>query len=168
MPTEEQTSRGTNWACSAGGRLCIGQRLLIPDRTITKLGFWIYKLGAPPGNVTFRIRKVAGNVLVAEKVWGLANDLPGGSTYEEVTFDTPVALNEEVYIAPWYESGDGGNCMYVGFSFANVKAGEMYSHYTTTWGDNAARDGAYIYTYQDPPVPAVGAVPANLMAAGVI
>lgn len=151
MPVEEQPLQDIQWPCYAGLRLGIGQRLTIPNRSVTKLGFWLYKDGVPPGNVTFRIRKVLGDVLIAEKIWGLANDLPGILTYEEAELDIPVTVNEEVRIAPFIEGGDAANHVHVAFKNGDVKGGELWTQFSPPWGDNATRDGTYRYTWEEPP-----------------
>jgi len=146
---EEQTQYDTDWPLYSAIRTAIGQRLTISDRKVVKLGFWAKKAGAPPGNVIFRIHRVSDNALLAEKVWGLAVDLPVTTTYLEATLDTPITINEEVRIAAWYESGDADNNVRVSFEWGDVKAGEYWTQWTgAAWGDNTGREGAYRYTYR--------------------
>ncbi|MBA7630708.1 hypothetical protein ES703_38232 [subsurface metagenome] len=149
--TEEQTQYDESYTIYAVIRPAVGQRLTIANRQLTKLGFWLKKHGSPTADITFRIRRVSDNGLIAEKVWGNAADLPETDTYEEVTLDTPVTINEEVRISPWYEAGDGNNCVRVSSKGADVKANEVHTSYLSEeWSDDGSRDCTYRYKYYLP------------------
>jgi hypothetical protein len=148
--TEEQTQHDESYTIYAVIRPAVGQRLTIANRQLTKLGFWLTKQGSPTADITFRIRRVSDNGLIAEKVWGNAADLPETETYEEVTLDTPVTINEEVRISPWYEAGDGNNCVRVSSKGADVKANEVHTSYLSEeWSDDGSRDCTYRYKYYE-------------------
>lgn len=148
--TEEQTQYDYDWPLYIGLRVAIGQRLTIPNREVTKLGFWIFKVGSPAGDVTFRIYRVSDNSLVAEKVLRDAADLAISVTYEEVTLDTPVTINEEVRIAPFFQAGDASNHIEVAFQSTDVKANEIWTTKpNAAWGDSPTRDCAYRYKYYE-------------------
>ena len=155
MATEEQIAYNVSSGIYAGFRIRVGQRLTIPNRTITKLSFRLYKRGSPTGNVTLTIRKVSDDSILASKVWGnasalVATDYPGAWT--EVTFDTPVLVDEEVRILVEYSGGNSSN--YVGYVYrsADVKADEFYTYYLASYTDVTAQDHTYIYTYAPPVV----------------
>ena len=80
--TEEQTEHDSYFGTYGGNIHTRGQKLTIANRKVTKLGFWLFKGGDPTGNVTFQIRKVSDDSLIASQVWGDAADLPTEITYE--------------------------------------------------------------------------------------
>ena len=98
MATEEQTAYNDflSLLVTEAGR--IGQKLTITNRTVTKLGFWLGKKNSPVGDVTFTIRRVSNDAVLGSKVWGNATSLTTSPVYREATFDSPVAVNELVYI----------------------------------------------------------------------
>ena len=95
MAVEEQTSYNTWLGLYGASWLKAGQRLIIPNREITKLGFWLNKAGAPTGNVTFEIRRISPDEIINSKVWGDAGALSVDIIYREVTFDTPLTIDED-------------------------------------------------------------------------
>lgn len=146
MATEEQTDYNGLLSLYAGGYVRAGQRLTIANRTITKLSFPLSKVSSPTGDVTFTIRKIADNIL-ASKVWGNAADLTTSIVWYEVTFNTPVTINEEVRILVEFSGGDNGNYVRYSFQSTDVKADETITYYGSSYVDNSDYDGAYIYTY---------------------
>lgn len=171
MPVEEQIQIDSAWPLYAGLRIGMAQRLTVPNREISKLGFWLTRDGAPPGDITFVIRRTSDDGVIVTKVWGLASDVPLSVTYEEITWDSPVTIDEEVRVAIFYTGGDGSNNIKVSFKGSDVKADEIWSQWTTSWGDNAGRDCAYRYTYEE----AAGGIEdksanmgAKMLAAGLI
>ena len=133
----------------------VGQLLDIWDRTVFKLAFKTRKIGAPPAStITFTIRKFAGDVLVASKLWGTADNVPVAATWLEVTFDTPVYVNEKVRILMEWAGAPGNGDQRLAFYATNfsVKAGENVTRYTAGayGGDVAAWDATYSYTYDLP------------------
>lgn len=125
-----------------------GQKLTIPNREVTKLAFVIKRFGGATGDVTFAIRKVSDGSILASKVWGDAGDLPTTPTWEEVTFDTPVTINEEVWI--YTEFLGGTTYAHILFYRQNtdVKADEVVGYYRNeAWTDIIGQDAAYRYTY---------------------
>ena len=73
-----------------------GQRLTIPGRTVSRLAFYILKVGNPTGNILFGINKVSDDSVIMRKVLGDASTLQTVKTWEEVIFDTPTFINDEV------------------------------------------------------------------------
>lgn len=146
--TEEQTQYDFFVDLATGYQEYGGQKLTISNRTVKKLGFWLKKYGNPTGDITFEIRKVSDDSLINSKVWGDAGDLTITDTYEEVEFDTPQTINEEVRILV-YSPGDlYGNNVRVGYLNDDVKADECYTYGKPAgWHDKTVQDFAYRYTY---------------------
>jgi len=113
-----------------------GQRLSIPNRTVTKLSFRLKKFGNPAGDITFIIREVeAPQAILLTKVLANANTLTTSGVWYEATFDTPATIDEEItYPAGedtggvWayceFVDGDAGNYVMVSYSPNAVKPGE--------------------------------------------
>ena len=145
---EQQTEYTENYGTITYGPGREGQRLTIPNRTITKLAFYICKRGAPTGTVTFTIRKVSDDSIIASKLWGNAADLPLLiDTWEKVTFDTPVLVNEEVRILFETTAGDISNCVLSRRTATDVKAGEQYSYKPSGGGAYVDYAGDFMYKY---------------------
>ncbi len=148
--TEEQTDHSVELASlRAGSYKRAAQRLTITARTVTKLAFYIRRIGAPTGDVTFTIRKVSDDSLINSKVWGDAADLPTTGAWQEAEFDSPVSVNQEVRISVEFYGGSMNNeVRFVGVT-ADVKPGEWFEWFTagSVWAKPAEWDFAYIYTY---------------------
>jgi len=168
MAVEEQTEVQFDWALYSGGNTRGGQKLTISNRQVTKLGFWLMKTNAPTGDVTLTIRKVSDNAIILSKVWGDAAELPTERTYEEVEFDTPATINEEVRILTEFTGGSTENQVKVAIKLSDVKADEQFTYYESPSWTETDYDCAYRYTYEEPPAPAGGGGPASLVAAGII
>jgi len=169
MATEEQTQYDVHTHLYAASYWRAAQKLTIANREVTKLAFVLKKDGSPTDDITFGIRRVSDNGLIASKVWGNAATLTTSPAWKEAELDSPVTINEEVYIYAEYNYGDASDHPHAAYKNSDVKADEIYSeHFGTTWYDRADRDLAYIYTYTDPPAVGGGGGPANLVAAGVI
>ena len=150
MATESQTNIGIPMVeLRSGGGIRAGQRLTITNRTVTKLSFYICKSGSATGNVTFTIRKVSNDSVIVSKLWGNASALPTDMTWEEVTFDTPTFINEEVRISTEFSGGSSGNGVMFSATASDVKAGEVYTTYSASWGDASWGDATYIYTFTE-------------------
>ncbi len=153
MATEEQTDVRFLTSNVSGG-VSWGQRLTISDRTVSKLSFYLRKIGSPSGTVTFFIRKLDDSI-VASKLWGNSSDISTTPAWYEVTFDTPVYVNEEVYLLVRCTGGSAGNVIQIYSSFPDdVKADEfivqrtalgVYKTYVDFGWDPV--DFGYIYTY---------------------
>ena len=175
MGVEEQTQH-TSSLCNlrAGSYQRSGQRLVITDRKVTKLAFYASHSGTATGDVTFTIRRVSDDGIIVSKVWGDASALPtlGNEELKEVEFNTPVTINEEVYLCGEFAGGSGGNEVQICGMTSDVKADERYYWFTSgsVWaipGGDLQWDLGYRYTYAEPAVGGGGG-PANLVAAGII
>jgi len=167
MAVEEQLADNTAQSLSVSNFQRAGQRLTISNRIVSKLAFNLKKSLSPSGNVTFTIRKVSNDSVIASKVWGDASSLPTTTDWQEVTFDSPVLVNEEVRISCEYE---GATLVSIRIQGSDVKSNEVETYHNEgSWVDDANKDMAYKYTYEvyAPPV-ASGGGPAGLVAAGII
>jgi len=156
--TEEQTTSDSDIHNIS---YSIGQRLTISARRLTKLAFKLKKVGSPSGNVTFKIYSYIGTVLLASKVLGDAFNLGTSYGWEEVTFDAPVLIDEEVRIICEYLDGDGSNYVDMQYNSSSVKASEVLCHrQVATWVDMDDQDIVYRYTYSATPVTVYDRYPA--------
>ncbi|MBA7580706.1 hypothetical protein ES708_22600 [subsurface metagenome] len=148
--TEEQTLHPVGSSMNSETFTQVGQRLTIPNRAVSKLGFWLYKYGAPAGDVTFKILRVSDDGLICSKKWGNAEDLPIEFDYKEVTFDTPQTINEEVRILAEFAGGDGSNGIRQGTENSDVKEDEYLTKGVgLVWTDAEIWDCAYRYKYYE-------------------
>ena len=165
---EEQTQYDQYVDLATGYQVYGGQKLTIPNRQVTKLGFWLKKYGNPTGDVTFQILKALDDSLICSKVWGQAEDLTTTEAYKEVEFDTPETINEEVRILVYSPGDSYGNNVRAAYLNDDVKADENYTYGAPSgWTDKVLQDFAYRYTYEEEK-PAAGGGPAALVAAGII
>lgn len=168
MATEEQLAYNNYYTLHAGdyAQYRVGQRLTISNRRVTHLSFIHRKEGSPTGNITYRIRRVSDDSIINEKILGDASALTTSYVRYEVTFDTPVLINEEVKLLAEYSGGDNDNKVWVLFQWSDVKADEYLTKYTTSYTEEPTKDCAYIYTYTLPAgAPAVTALPASAVTA---
>jgi len=163
MPTEEQTSI-TGIFSNVDANNLYGQRLTISNRVVTKLSMPLSDNGGT-GNVVFGIRRVSDNSLIALKTGIAVSSIVNYPAYEwvEVTFDTPVLINEEVRIFVRTSSSTVTGCIVYQLD-ADTKAGEYQTRYSLSlpWIDKTTREAPYIYTYTLPIVsPTVTTDPAT-------
>ena len=165
MATEEQTV-DTGLASIRGAfDFRLGQRLTISNRVVSKLSFKLHKSNGDSGNITYTIRRVSNDALLASKVWGDAATLSTNSdgAWCEATLDSPVLVNEEVRIQAEYV----GDQVLYHIATTSVKANELKTSYNGVYSDRVDWDTCYIYTYTEPAVGGGGG-PGSLVAAGVI
>jgi len=167
MATEQQASY--NAILGVAGiwpRIRGGQRLTISSRIVSKLAFVLSKYGSPSADVTFEIRKVSDNSLIMSKVWGSAADLQasGSEQLEEVEFNTPTFINEEVRICVLYSADISNFRVELHYQNTDVKASELLAYQNTeggAWTDIVEYDAAYRYTYNSIVAPTVTTDPAT-------
>jgi len=148
--TEEQTDSNFDWTLASVTDTRTGQRLFIPNRKVSKLGFFLWKVNDPTGDVTFTIRRVSDDGIILSKVWGDAAGLTPEISYEEVEFDTPTLINALVRILAEFSGGNANNQVKVRMSSADVKAEEYFTYFQTPdWTDQEAWDCAYRYKYYE-------------------
>ena len=168
MATEEQSQyNAVNFILPTRPKL--GQRLTISDRTVSKLSFVLEQHGSISGDVSFTIRKVSDDSVVATKVWGDAGDIPTDPTCLEATFDTPVYVNEEVRIVAEWPTATYSTTNNLRFHLqtTDVKADELYTHYQNdAWDEPYAWDAPYKYTYEAGKIGMRGLNPALMEVLG--
>ncbi|GAI66374.1 unnamed protein product, partial [marine sediment metagenome] len=145
-PTEgsdEQTTSDSYTSLFEGDAVRVAQRKTISNRYITKLGFWLSKYYSPTGDVTFTVRKVSDDEVILTKVWGNASALTTEATYKEVTFTTPVLVNEEVRLCVEFSGGGIMATVKVEDNSGDVKACENEWRYISEWTDWVPRDLKY-------------------------
>jgi len=135
----------------------LGQRLTIPDRIVTVIGYSVWKFGNPTGNITFTIYNATTNGLMVSKVWGDASNLTSwdnpsdGPARQSVTLDEPIRINGEVKICVEYYGGNKTDFCGAGYYAGDRITGEYYVNYRYgSWIDiGEAEEGAYYYEYID-------------------
>lgn len=154
-PPEEYTEEQTNYDKAASiyglGWYRRGQKLTIPNRQVTKLGFWLDRRNSPTGDVILAIRKVSDDSLICSKRLCNASEISTEVTYYEVTFDTPVTINEEVRIYTEFSGGNAYNYLSIHYQNSDVKPDECYTAQSSgPWIDDETQDTAYRYKYYLP------------------
>jgi len=159
MATEEQLLYDTNLSYGAYIREAGGQKLTPNYRYISRLSFPLQRVGTPTGNITYIIRAIDDDEILASKVLRDASTISTDVTWYALTLDTPVLVNEQVAIY-WTWDSDGGDVdNYVNYVYKNgdVKADENVVYYEgpigfpplDQWKEAADSDGSYIYTYNE-------------------
>ncbi|MBA7589728.1 hypothetical protein ES708_31817 [subsurface metagenome] len=133
-----------------GNYWIVAQILTIPNRIVTKLGFWLSKYGSPTGDVIFGIARYPSGDTIVQQVLRDASLLNTAHTYEELEWDSPPTIDEDVFLAVYFLGGTYNN--YVRFLYQNtdVKPGEYFTRYNTTWRPQTTWDCAYRYAYKLP------------------
>ena len=147
VASENQITWNLSTYLCSGGALRHGQRLTIPNRTVTELGFALRLYGLPTGDITYTIRRVSDDSIILSKVWGDASSLNTTWNLRWVIFDSPALIDEEVRIAVEFSGGDSSNRVEVIFQGSDVKADECRTRYTTSWIEYGVHDSYYLYTY---------------------
>jgi len=151
-PLSQEKAMGSGPFCR------LGQRLTIPDRLVTVIGYRVWKVGNPTGDVIFSIREMGNDRVIVSVVWGDASELPdpeaGG--IRKVRLDEPVRVNGEVILCVEYYGGDLTDYCVAGYRTNShdhdYRAGETYMNYYPYghWHDIGEREeGGYYYAYID-------------------
>jgi len=138
----------------ASNSWCIlGQRLVIPDQYVSAIGYHVWKIGEPTGNLTFSVYNTTTNEVIVSKVWGDAGNLTvwqsGG--YQVAMLDKPIRISGEVKLCVEYYGGDRDNYCAAGYYSGDLITGETYVNYRYgQWHDiGEAEEGSYHYTWID-------------------
>lgn len=157
MAIEEQTQYDA-WCASffLETRTRLGQRLTVSNRIISKLAFVLEREGAGgSGSISFVIRRVSDDIIIATKVWGLVASIPTDPTWLDVTFASPMLVNAEVRLLAEYP--DAYYLEYSNIRFyskgSDVKPNEHYTNYQDDVWEAQPWDAAYRYTYILPAIP---------------
>jgi len=168
MAVEEQTQHNDQYNPGVAGVVKLGQILTISNRKVTKLGFWLVKIGAPTGDVTFEIRLYSDKTVIASQVAVSAASVATVATYYEVEFTEPPTINAQVIICSSFNVAVITDAILVRWQLTDVKADEWSIRYRqAAWGEYATYDTAYIYTYEGKK-PGAAPMAAKLVSAGVI
>lgn len=165
MAIEVQTDKDTITGMDATDHVRVGQKLTITNRVVSRLGFQLVHAGtAISGNITFAIRKVSTDAVILSKVYGDASTIPDtypAVLWQEVEFDTPTNINEEVYLSVEWSGGSGAAQLAPSLhSATDAKAGESCYAYKTSWHTLGANtDLTYYYVYTTNPTLAVSTLP---------
>ncbi|MBA7592072.1 hypothetical protein ES708_34246 [subsurface metagenome] len=127
-----------------------GQKLTIPGRMVTKLGFWLSNTATATGEIIYTIRRVSDDGIICSKVALDAGDLTITPTYHEVEWDSPVTIDEEVRLC--VEPDGVGGVGYIDLSIkttGSVKPDELMCYYIDSWTDSPTSDAAYRYKYYE-------------------
>ena len=133
----------------------IVQRLTITNRKVSDLYFRTYRIGSPTGTITFAIRKVSDDSVIASTVWGNAGDVSTNTAgvWIGAKFTPAVDINQEVRIMMEW-SGVVGTAGVNSLSFFATgtsvvasqevarKSGTAAYEATTEW------DATYYYIYE--------------------
>ncbi len=133
----------------------LGQRLAIPNRTVTAIGYKVWRVGNPTGDIVFSIREAETDENIISVVWGDASELPtlGQGGARNVTLENPVTVNGDVRICVEYYGGNETDYCKAGYFAGDKKTGEWYTNYcqyatSGQWHDiGEAEEGSYYYAY---------------------
>lgn len=147
-PLSQEKAMGSGPFCR------LGQRLTIPNRLVTVIGYRVWKWGNPTGDVTLSIRDLATGKAIVSVIWGDASELPdpdaGG--IQKIRLDEPVRVNGEVIICVEFYGGNITDYCLGGYRTGNYRDGETYMNYYHygSWHDiGEAEEGGYFYAYID-------------------
>lgn len=126
----------------------VGQKLTPDDKDIYKLSFPIAKVGSPTGDVTFTVRKVSDDAIIASKVLCDASELTTTLTWYSAVF-LPENVDEEVRISVEFGGGDDDDYIVIPRTDADEVAAQAYTYYSldADWTDNTDFDTPYIYAW---------------------
>ena len=127
-----------------------GQRLHI-SQTVTKLSFKLKRTGSPTGDVYFNIYDAGDYSTLVSKVLSDASLISTSVTWYEVIFNSPVVLDQDVWIACVNTGGSSGNYISVEYSTVDVKNYEWIVRIEPTGTPSAAwetSDQDLIYRYK--------------------
>lgn len=150
--TEEQSSWDSVMSMSSVGIIRAGQRITTRGKYLNALGFYLYKYNNPTGDVTFTVRRVSDDALLASVVLGDASALASypNLTYYEVTLPLLVALTEDVRILVEFSGGDASNEIRIGLNSADIRTDGCFTYYDTAYTDDSSSDCAYKMIYMIP------------------
>ena len=162
MPASGHDKMGAEWVWTR-----LGQRLTIPGRVVTSIGYHVRRVGMPAGDVIISLRDAATDEVIFSAIWGDAGDLEqsGSTGYCEVELAAPMRVSGDVRICAEYYGGNSTDYCVGGYYSGNKVSGEWYTNYLSDgrWHDiGEAEEGAYCYNYvKEDAGPGNGEVPAS-------
>ena len=121
-----------------------GQHKPYSDVVLTKLVFCVAKVGNPPGNYYYRIRRVSDDSLVLEKDMGPVSALGAAAWVDyNIPFADRVLLDGEYRLCVEYSEGDVDNCLEARYGGDGDTPEECVCRYIAEWVDDPLGDMAY-------------------------
>jgi len=148
--TEEQTQAGNFYDLYYDNNMgAVGQKIANPNRTITAIAFWLKKTQNPRGYVTYKIVRVSDGETLLTLEYN-CEDISATAAWCEVELDTPLLVNQAVYIYCQHLTYDWLNYVQVGWCASDVKDNEylFYIPWTSGLTEQALYDCTYYYKYQ--------------------
>ena len=144
----------------------LGQRLTIPDRKVTSIGYHVRRVGNPAGDVIISLRDASTDEVIFSAIWGDAGELQqsGSTGYCEVALAAPMRVSGDVRICAEYYGGNSTDYCVGGYYSGNKVSGEWYTNYLHDgrWHDiGEAEEGSYCYDYVKEDVAPDGEAPAS-------
>jgi hypothetical protein len=134
----------------------LGQRLTMPDRYVTEIGYKVWRVGAPTGNVTLAIYNATTDEPIVEIVWGDASQLftlsGNASKVTKIVLDKPIRIDGDVRLFVEFHGGDEQNYCIAGYWTGDKVTGGWYTNYYhyKQWHDiGEAEEGSYYYAWID-------------------
>jgi hypothetical protein len=134
----------------------LGQRLTIPGRYVTEIGYCVWRHGFPQGDITFAIHNATTDEPIVRVVWGDASELgvwpEDSGKFTKVTLNKPIWINGEIRLFVEFNGGDADNYCWAGYRSGDKITGEWYTNYYHygQWHDiGEAEEGAYYYAWVD-------------------
>jgi len=134
----------------------LGQRLTIPDRYVTEIGYCIWRVGNPTGDIILAVHNATTDEPIVTKVWGDASELgvwpEDSGKFTKVMLDEPVRINGDVRLFVEFNGGNATDYCWVGYVSGNRTDGVYtnYYHYGQWHDIGEAEEGAYFYAWVDP------------------
>lgn len=147
--TEEQASTTSNLSVSNGWWVMAGQRLVIPNRKVTNIGFLMYKVGAPTGTAYYVLKSTYDGSQIARIAFD-PSTLAGTAAWAERALSAATVINDEVRLYVEYAGAGTANYVAVKCSTANPKSGEVAEQTAATmsgWLTLPTTDACYRYKY---------------------
>ena len=134
---------------SGAEKSLLAQKITI-DATITKLAFRVKRILLPSGNVTYKIIDVDTEAPLASKSFAATNISNTSYEYYEVTLDTPLVVDQEVWLCIEYIGGDSSNYIKVSYTPIDLVANENMMYVSGSIYDVPGWDLNYQYKHTGP------------------
>jgi hypothetical protein len=145
--TVSQTTGTSQQILYTGETIVLGQRITI-SATVKSLSFKLKRVGNPSGDVYFKIWDPDTEAELGSKKLSAASAVSNSTaTWYKATFDTPVVLDQAVYIGVLFDSGDASNYIIGYYKDSDVLSNENMIIYDSAFGEYSDQDCAYKYEY---------------------
>jgi len=151
---------GQDYLGAKGVWVRLGQRLTIPDQYISEIGYKVWRVGSPTGDVTFGIQNATSGEILMSEVWGDASQLPrwpeDSGNLTKVILDKPIGINGDVRLYVEFHGGNQTDYCVAGYWSGDRVTGEWYTNYfsyctdVACWHDiGETEEGSYYYAWVD-------------------